>query len=220
MAINRSIPLFAFPQAARALLVAGSFVASSVLVHLAVMEGKPLIEWLALCSLVFVPFSVGMAGLRWRPWLGFALSCAAMGWLVATVGGRPLLYGPSVLIPAALCWFFGRTLIRGRRPLVATVALAARPATPDYLLHYSRRLTQLWTGIFAAMCAWDLGLALFGPHAAWSVMANCGNYVVTGLAVGGEYLFRRLRFRDYDHPGFAEYVKIVVRADPRRMYGE
>jgi len=210
---------FAASKQARALLVAGSFVASSVLIHVAVMHRTPLIEWLALCSLVFVPFSVGLAGLRWRAWLGFLVICAALGWVVVTVGGRPLLYAPSVLIPAALCWFFGRTLFGGRQPLVATVALAARPETPDYLLRYSRHLTRLWTGIFAAMCAWDLGLALFAPHAAWSAMANGGNYLVIGLAVGGEYLFRRLRFRHYDHPGFAEYVKIVVRADPRRMYG-
>ena len=207
------------PKQARALLVAASFVASSVLVHLAVINRTPLVEWLALCSLVFVPFSVGLVELRWRAWLGFVAACAALASIVVTIGGRPLLYAPSVLIPAALCWFFGRTLAAGRQPLVATVALAARPQTPDYLLRYSRHLTQLWTGIFAAMCTWDLGLALFAPHAAWSAMANGVNYLVIGLAVGGEYLFRRLRFRDYDHPGFAEYVKIVVRADPRRMNG-
>jgi uncharacterized membrane protein len=168
---------------------------------------------------VFVPFSIALLELRWRAWLGFVAACAAMGWLVSTVGGRPLLYAPSVLIPAALAWFFGRTLVGGRQPLVATVALAARPATPDYLLRDSRRLTQLWTGLFVAMCAWDLALALIAQHAPCSHMANCGNYAVIGLTVGGEYLFRRLRFRQYDHPGFAEYVRIVVRADPRRMYG-
>jgi len=210
---------FNVPKHARALLVAASFVTSSVLIHLAVTNRAPLVEWLALCSLVFVPFSVGLVELRWRAWLGFVAACAALAAIVVTIGGRPLLYAPSVLIPAALCWFFGRTLAAGRQPLVATVALAARPQTPDYLLRYSRHLTQLWTGIFAAMCTWDLGLALFAPHAAWSAMANGVNYLVIGLAVGGEYLFRRLRFRDYDHPGFAEYVKIVVRADPRRMNG-
>src|SRR3954467_7120772 len=104
MAINRFVP------ALRALLVAGSFLVSSVLIHLAVMDGGPLIVWLALCSLVFVPFSIGMVRLRWRAWLGFTVACAALAWLVATVGGRPLLYAPSVMIPAALCWFFGRTL--------------------------------------------------------------------------------------------------------------
>ncbi|HKW82791.1 MAG TPA: hypothetical protein VJN68_03480, partial [Burkholderiaceae bacterium] len=179
---------FSVSKQARALLVAASFVASSVLIHVAVMDRAPLVEWLALCSLVFVPFCIGLVELRWRAWLGFVAACAATGWLVATVGGRPLLYAPSVLIPVALCWFFGRTLVAGRQPLVATVALAARPDTPDYLLHYSRRLTQMWTALFALMGAWDLGLALFAPHAAWSAMANGGNYVVIGLAVGGEYL--------------------------------
>jgi uncharacterized membrane protein len=183
------------------------------------MQRSPLTEWLALASLLVVPFSIGLIELRWRAWLGFSTLCLALWWLVDFGGGRPLLYLPSVLIPAALCWFFGRTLVAGRQPLVATVALAARPETPDYLLRYSRHLTQLWTGIFAAMCAWDLGLALLGEHRAWSVMANFGNYILVGVAVGGEYLFRRLRFRQYDHPGFAEYLKIVVRADPRRMRG-
>lgn len=220
MAINRSVPFFSVPKSARALTVAGSFIASSVLIHVAVMNRTPLIEWLALASLVFVPFSIGLIELRWRAWLGFAAACAALWWLVEVGGGRPLLYLPSVVIPAALCWFFGRTLRAGRQPLVATVALAARPQTPDYLLRYSRRLTQLWTGIFAAMCAWDLVLAVLGEHAAWSIMANGVNYILVGATVGGEYLYRRLRFRDYDHPGFAEYLKIVVRADPRRIQGD
>ena len=50
-------------------------------------------------------------------------------------------------------------------------------------------------------------------------MANCANYLVVGAAVTLEYAFRRLRFRDYAHPGFAEYLKIVVSADPRRIRG-
>jgi uncharacterized membrane protein len=220
MPINRPVPFFAVSPRARALAVAGAFILSSALIHFAVMRRSPLTEWLALASLLVVPFSIGLIELRWRVWLGFAVLCAAMWWLVGAGGGRPLLYLPSVLIPAALCWFFGRTLAAGRQPLVAAVALAARPATPDYLLRYSRRLTQLWTGVFAAMCAWDLVLAALGEHRAWSLMANCGNYILVGLTIGGEYLFRRLRYREYDHPGFVEYLQIVARADPRRMHGK
>jgi uncharacterized membrane protein len=218
MSTHRASPV-TVPKAARALIVAGGFVVSSVLIHLAVLYRAPLTEWLALASLLFVPLSIGLVELRWRAWLVYAAACAGLWWLVEIGGGRPLLYLPSVLIPAVLCWFFGRTLLAGRQPLIATVALAARPGTPDYLLRYSRRLTQLWTAIFAAMGAWDLGLALLGAHALWSFMANCGNYVLVGLVIGGEYLFRRLRFRAYDHPGFAEYLRIVVRADPRRIQG-
>jgi len=183
------------------------------------MGGQPLIEWLALTSLVFVPFSLPLLALRWRAWLLFAPLCAGLWFLVQYGGGRPLLYLPSVLIPGALAWFFGRTLRAGREPLITTVARAARPATPDYLLVYSRHLTELWTGIFIAMTLWDLTLATCAPRAAWSFMANGANYVLIGATVTFEYLYRRWRFRDYDHPGFAEYLKIVVRADPRRMRG-
>ena len=210
MAVNKS---------ARALLVALSFVASSLLIHLAVMYRVPLTEWLALASLAFVPFSIGLIELRWRAWLAFTAIAAALWWLVQVGGGRPLLYLPSVLIPAALAWFFGSTLRPGHTPLIATVALAARPGTPDYLLEYSRHLTQLWTGIFVAMALWDLLLAAFAPNGAWTVMANCVNYLLVGATVTLEYLFRRWRFREYAHPGFAEYLKIVIRADPRGMRG-
>ena len=73
--------------------------------------------------------------------------------------------------------------------------------------------------MFIAMAVSDLVLAAFAPQGWWSVMANCGNYLVIGFAVVGEYVFRRLRFRDYAHPGFAEYLKIVANANPRRMPG-
>ncbi len=204
---------------ARALLVALSFVVSSVLIHVAVMRGTPLLEWLALCSLVFVPFSIALLQRRWRAWLAFAAAVVGLWWLVRVGGGRPLLYLPSILIPTGLAWLFGRTLACDRRPLIAMIALAARPGTPDYLLAYSRRLTQLWTGVFVAMALWGAALALVAPHGWWSFMANCGNYLVVGATVTFEYLFRRMRFRAYDHPGFAEYLRIVASADPRRMRG-
>jgi len=202
---------------ARALIVALSFVASSVLIHIAVMGAPPWFEWLALVSLVFVPFSLPLIALRLSAWLLFAALCAGLWCLVRYGGGRPLLYLPSILIPAVLAWFFGRTLVAGRQPLITAVAVAARPATPDYLLRYSRHLTEMWTGIFIAMTLWDLALAVYAPRAAWSFMANGANYLLIGAAVTLEYVFRRWRFPDYAHPGFAEYLKIVVNADPRRM---
>jgi uncharacterized membrane protein len=202
---------------ARALIVALSFVTSSVLIHVAVTGHTPWLEWLALVSLVFVPFSLPLIALRWRAWLMFVPLCAGLWWLVENGGGRPLLYLPSILIPAALAWFFGRTLLKGRQPLITAVALAARPATPDYLLVYSRHLTEMWTGIFIAMTLWDVALAAFAPREAWSFMANGVNYLLIGATVALEYLFRRRRFRAYDHPGFVEYLRIVVTADPRRM---
>jgi uncharacterized membrane protein len=204
------------PRTARALTAAATFVLASVLIHLAVSGGSHVLDWLALVAIAAVPFCIALLELRWRAWLAFCALAAAAWWLADTGGGRLLLYAPSVLVSAALAWFFGRTLRAGRQPLIVTIALAARPATPDYLLRYSRHLTVFWTGLFIAITTWNLALALFAPQAWWSAMANCGNYLVIGVAVVGEYLFRRLRFRDYAHPGFSEYLKIVVNADPRR----
>jgi uncharacterized membrane protein len=199
-------------QTARAWLVAISFAASSGLVHVAVTRPTPLLERLALIALVFVPFSVGLAELRLGAWLAFATLAALSWWLVSVGGGSLFLYVPSVAIPAMLAWFFAATLRRGREPLITIVARAARPDTPDYLLAYSRTLTVLWAALFVAMASWDLALAVLAPHEWWSVTANLLNYLVVGAFVAGEYVFRRLRFRDYAHPGFAEYVSIVARA--------
>jgi len=212
----RNVPI---SRTTRVFTVMFSFVASSVLIHLAVSGESRLLEWLALVALAAIPFSIALLELRWRAWLSFAALCAAAWWLADTVGGRALLYAPSVLIPSMLAWFFGRTLLPGRQPLIASVALAARPATPDYLLRYSRQLTVSWTALFITMAVSDFGLAVFAPPGWWSVMANCGNYLVIGVAVVGEYAFRRLRFRDYAHPGFAEYLKIVATANPRGTHG-
>jgi uncharacterized membrane protein len=212
----RNVPI---SRTARVFTVMFSFVASSVLIHLAVSGESHLLDWLALVALAAVPFSIALLELRWRAWLAFTALCAAAWWLADTVGGRALLYAPSVLIPGTLAWFFGRTLLPGRQPLIVSVALAARPATPDYLLRYSRQLTVSWTAMFIAMAMSDLVLAAFAPHGWWSAMANFGNYLVIGVAVVGEYVFRRLRFRDYAHPGFAEYLKIVANANPRGTHG-
>jgi uncharacterized membrane protein len=206
-------------QAARALIGMSSFIVCSALIHVAVTHRTPLLEWLALTSLALVPFSVALAELRVRAWLGFVALSAALWWLVSAGGGWPLLYLPSIAIPAALAWFFGRTLRAGRQPLITAIAVAASPDLPDYLRRYTRQLTVLWTAIFVAMVISDLALATLAPQGWWSFMANAGNYLIIGGVVAIEYLIRRLRFRAFAHPGFAEYLKIVVRANPRRISG-
>ncbi|MBC8027512.1 MAG: hypothetical protein H7Y89_16085 [Steroidobacteraceae bacterium] len=203
----------------RAWLVALSFAASSIFVHFAVTRPTPLLERAALIALAFVPFSVGMAELRFGAWCAFALLAATAWWLVGLDGGAPFLFLPSILIPALLTWFFASTLRPGRESLITAVARAARPDTPDYLLRYSRTLTVLWASLFAAMALWDGLLAAFAPQRWWSFMANLANYLVVGAFVVGEYVFRRLRFRDYAHPGFVEYVMLVAKTNPRRLRG-
>jgi uncharacterized membrane protein len=205
-------------NAARAWLIALSFITSSVLIHVAVTWPTPLTAYLALLALAFVPTCVGLAERRASAWMAFALAAVIALPLVRYGAGWWVLYLPSLAIPASVAWLFGRTLRRGETPLVVSVARAARPDTPDYLLRYSRSLTWLWTLLFAAMTTWDAALAFLAPRAWWSFTANFGNYLCIGAVVVGEYVYRRVRFRTYAHPGFAEYLSIVARANPRRAH--
>ena len=51
----------------------------------------------------------------------------------------------------------------------------------------------------------------------WSLFTNLLNYLVVGTLFGGEYLYRRYRFRDHDHPSFPEYLRIVIQTDIRKV---
>ncbi len=203
----------------RSWLVAASFVAASVLVHFAVTRETPLLEKIALIALAFVPLGAGMVERVPRAWIAFGLACVLAWFIVEWGGAAPFLYLPSIVIPAMLAWIFGSTLRRGRTPLVTAIALAARPQTPACLVAYSRSLTVMWAALFAAITLWDAALALFAPHAWWSFVANLANHLVIGATVGGEYAYRRLRFRDHAHPGFLEYLRIVASAHPRGARG-
>src|SRR5688572_25961754 len=119
-----SLPHATLPPSTRAGVMVLAFAMSSLLIHLAIMRREPLIEWLALVVLASVPFSVKLLELRWRAWLAFAALGFSLWLLVRVGGGRPLLYLPSMVIPAFLAWIFGRTLRAGQRPLIASVALA------------------------------------------------------------------------------------------------
>jgi uncharacterized membrane protein len=204
-------------KATRALSIALLVAASSVMIHVAVISRDSFAEWIALTLLVAIPLADQLLSMRPRAWLTLGVAALALSWLAFQSGAELILYVPSVVIPALLAWFFGRTLTANRTPLVEQIAKAARDAVPDRLVRYSRNLTQMWTLVFIAMSVTALLLALSGKRELWSVITNFGNYAFVAAVVLGEYAYRRWRFREYSHPGFLEYLRIVVHANPRRM---
>jgi uncharacterized membrane protein len=127
----------------------------------------------------------------------------------------PLLL-PPVLIPAGICWTCGRTLLRGRTPLVERLARGFHaPAVPaDDILRYARRVTWAWTLLLAAvalanailivMLAPGGLLALAGltppwpvPPTAFAWLSNTGTYLLIGGMFAAEFAIRLWRFPDY-----------------------
>jgi uncharacterized membrane protein len=122
-----------------------------------------------------------------------------------------LLYMPPVAINLGLCWLFGRTLVRGRTPLIARFAMMEQGTLSAELAAYARMLTWLWTLLFAAAAAAALLLALSGDRDAWSIFTNLVNYLLVAALFLGEFAYRKLRYRGYRHQSPLQLLRNVRR---------
>lgn len=130
-------------------------------------------------------------------WFLPPIAAAAVAWASPPV--EWLLFVPPILINLALAWLFGRTLVRGRVPLIARFAIMEQGTLSAELVTYTRTLTWLWTLLFIAAAAASLALALSGHRDAWSLFTNFLNYVLVAALFLGEFVYRRVRFRHYRH---------------------
>ena len=142
-------------------------------------------------------------------WL--APPAAAAGFFFGLPDTVWLLYAPPIAINLALCWLFGRTLVRGRVPLIARFAMIEQGSLTAELASYTRMLTWLWTLLFAAAAAASLLLALLGNRDAWSLFTNFLNYLLVAMLFLGEFAYRRLRFRSYQHQSPLQLLRNVRR---------
>jgi uncharacterized membrane protein len=187
-------------------------IAYPALVHASVVLDAPPLALAGLLVLVAAVLFRPLSQARPAAWLGFAAAALAL-WLLTRAGaGRLAIYLPSLAIPAALGWLFGSTLRAGREPLISGFARLARGGVlaPD-LQRYTRRLTQLWTLMFALMVATALTLILLEQIAWWSFVSNVLNYLLIGLLFALEYAYRRWRFPHHHHPGFVEHLRAIAR---------
>ena len=122
-----------------------------------------------------------------------------------------LLYVPPVAINLALCWLFGRTLVRGRVPLIARFARMEQGELSAELDRYARIVTWLWTLLFAGAALTALALAVSGSRDAWSLFTNLVNYLLVAALFLGEFAYRRLRFRAYRHHSLPQLLRNVRR---------
>lgn len=192
-----------------------------VLVHLGVLFGLPLLQWVALLALLLVVF---LPRLQVVTAVLIVLALAALtAWLsLAPAGTRwqpaagALAFVVPVVLHGLLFTVFARTLRRGQVPLVTAIGTRARGPLSPAMQHYTRGVTQLWAGLFALLFLLSL-LLPFVSMTVWSWCTNVLNYAVVALVVGGEFAFRRLRFPEADHPSFLAYLRILVRADVRHF---
>ena len=136
---------------------------------------------------------------------------AAAALFLALPDAAWLLYVPPVAINLGLCWLFGRTLVGARVPLIARFAMMEQGSLTAELASYTRMLTWLWTLLFAGAAVISLVLALSGNRDAWSLFTNFLNYLLVAVLFLGEFAYRRLRFRSYQHQSPLQLLRNVRR---------
>ena len=162
---------------------------------------------------------VALAGLiLWRA--DRRILCALI--FVAGAGAIFLLYGAGLGVAALygvphaagyvfLLWLFGRTLLRGREPLITRLARQVRGALPPEMETYTRRLTLAWCIFFAGhLCASALLLGLSTTQT-WSFFVNVLNLPLVGLMFAADYLYRVLRYRHSKQSSIATVIEAYAK---------
>ena len=123
---------------------------------------------------------------------------ALAGLIVAAVvlGNRMLLLLLPMLVSVYLFATFAWSLRRGP-PMIERFARLVEDDLPDFTLPYCRRLTELWCGFLAGNAVLVLVLAVAAPIGWWALYTGALFYLLLGLLLGGEFLFRKGWFRYY-----------------------
>jgi uncharacterized membrane protein len=186
-----------------------------LLAHLAGARHDPALAAIALGDLAVIVLLQALLHRRIGAWLLLAAMVVGLAGLARShYALLPLLLVPVALL-VLMAWTFGRTLSRGRVPLITQIvaALDAMPASalaPE-LRSYTRNLTAAWALLLGALALVNLTLALLAVptgllasagitppwpvgEAQWSWFANIFNWgIVVGFFVG-EYQLRKRRF--------------------------
>lgn len=209
-------------------------VAYPFLAHMAGIRG---VAWtaLALGDLVVLVLAGPLLHRRWWALALLAVLLATLALGVGTPWLDLLLLAPPVLFTAWLAWFFARSLLAGRTPLVERIVAAlyaqAGWPMPAELPRYARRLTAAWAWLLGflalantalALCAVPGGvLAAFGiappvavSHSAWSWFANLLNYGLVGGFMFAEFQYRKRHFPQRPYRNGIEFARRMAALGP------
>ena len=114
---------------------------------------------------------------------------------------------PHAAIYVFLLGWFGRTLARGREPLITRVARRVHGTLTPEIEAYTRRVTLAWCWFFAAQVMVSGLLLAFASFETWSLFANVLNLPLVALMFAGEYLYRVARYPDHPRASIARALR-------------
>jgi uncharacterized membrane protein len=137
---------------------------------------------------------------RKAAWIAGLLVTGAIAWLAEHYGGLGLA-SVSGLSHAAiylfLAGYFGRTLARGREPLLTRFARGIHGELPAPMEIFMRRLTVAWCVFCGGQVAVSVVLFAYAPLSAWSLFVNILNFPLVALMFLGQFAYRAIRHPDF-----------------------
>ena len=178
---------------------------------------------LAGAMVAMAPLSTLALVLAWRStgrtamlalWLaGFVLLYLYGSWLVAHYNWVFLLDHAG--INALLCVAFGRTLARGRDPMISQFARIVHGDLTPALVSYTRAATWAWVFYFGAVAVVSLLLFWQASPQVWSVFANLLGLPLLALMFAGEYAVRCQVLSATERAGPLESIRAYRQASLR-----
>jgi uncharacterized membrane protein len=183
------------------------------LVHSAFHEGQG--EFLRLAVFLFPLLALAfwvIARARNKPlWFLILLAGVLAIYLMEQEARMGLVaeYGiPHAVVYLALLWFFGRTLLPGREPLITRLARRVHGTLPPDMEAYTGRLTLSWCLFFAAQVIISALLYRFASLDTWSLFINLLNFPLLALMFVVDYVYRVIRFRHYPQASILKVIQV------------
>lgn len=104
------------------------------------------------------------------------------------------LYWYPLLINGALLLFFFSSLF-AKQSAVERIARLQTPDLPPEGVRYTRRVTQMWCVFFLLNASIIAVLSLLEDKKAWTLYTGVISYLLTGILLGGEWLYRQHKLK-------------------------
>lgn len=195
-----------------------AFISYPMLLHAYILKDE--VE-LSRLLLVFTPLLI-VAGWMifrsvrkvWWP-LGMLLLTALIYYVVTGEHGKVGLLAVNGFAHATLnlflLWLFGRSLLRGREPLITQIALHIKgQLTPDITL-YTRQATIAWCIFFTLQVTTSLLLYIFAPLGVWSLFINVLDLPLLALMFVAENAVRTLRFPHHSRTPIMKVIEVYTK---------
>lgn len=206
-------------------LVVLACIAYQYSVHLSVSNAQ---SGLLRTILLWLPLAVLAAWIlaRWKNkllWMSALLAAGAFVYLaeheerlgLAAVSGIP--HAAAYLF---LLWYFGRTLGRGREPLISRFARSVHGALDPEMARFTRNVTIAWCLFFTVQLIASALLFGFAPLGAWSLFINILNLPLVALMFVGQFACRVIRFPGYPRVSLWRAIQVFINDEPSSKSAE